>query len=111
MRSPAGDKAADQGDLDSEGRTPADSAAFVGVVLSVSEPEHALMASNPHEWPIEDRLRLVEDLWNSISADQSALPLKDAQRRELDRRLDAHASDPRRGRSAEEVVAEIQKRI
>jgi putative addiction module component (TIGR02574 family) len=97
--------------LDSEGRTPADAAAFVGVILTISELEHALMASNPHEWPVEDRLRLVEDLWDSIAADQSALPLTDAQRRELDRRLDAYASGPRMSRSAEEAVAEIRKRI
>ena len=84
---------------------------FWGVILATSETEHALMASNPHEWPIEDRLRLVEDLWDSIAADQSALPLTEAQRRELDRRLDAYASDPRTSRSAEEAVAEIQKRI
>jgi len=83
----------------------------MGVILPISEPEHALMASNPHEWPVEDRLRLIEDLWDSMAADQSALPLTDAQRWELDRRLDAYASDPRTSRSAEEAVAEVRKRI
>ena len=30
--------------------------------------------------PIEQRMRLVEDLWDSIAADQHALPLTDEQR-------------------------------
>jgi putative addiction module component (TIGR02574 family) len=36
---------------------------------------------------------LVEELWDSIAADQVALALTDAQRRELDRRVDAYEAD------------------
>lgn len=36
---------------------------------------------------VEQRMRLVEDLCDSIAADQKALPLTDWQRAELDRRL------------------------
>jgi putative addiction module component (TIGR02574 family) len=46
--------------------------------------------------PIEERLALVEEIWDSISAESGALPLTDAQRIELERRVaedDAHAND------------------
>ena len=63
------------------------------------------------ELPIEQRIQLVEDLWDSIAADQKALPLTDWQRTELDRRLDAYESDGNRGRAAELVLADIRKRL
>jgi putative addiction module component (TIGR02574 family) len=36
----------------------------------------------------EERLRLLEQLWDSLSSTPEAIPLTDAQREELDRRLD-----------------------
>lgn len=36
----------------------------------------------------EERLRLLEQLWDSLSATPEAIPLTPAQREELDRRLD-----------------------
>ena len=33
------------------------------------------MNQNFRELPVEDRIRLVEDLWDSIANDQKALPL------------------------------------
>ena len=44
--------------------------------------------------PVEERLALVEDIWDSIAADSAALPLTDAQRAELDRRLAEHEANP-----------------
>jgi len=43
---------------------------------------------------VPERLQLVQDLWDSIAADASAVPLTDAQREELDRRLEARQRDP-----------------
>ena len=60
---------------------------------------------------IGERIRLVEDIWDSIAADQALLPLTDEQRTELDRRLDAYESDKIRGREASEVVAALKKRL
>jgi putative addiction module component (TIGR02574 family) len=45
---------------------------------------------------VEERLALVEEIWNSIAADSAAVPLTDAQRAELQRRIeedDAHPDD------------------
>ncbi len=61
--------------------------------------------------PLDERIRLVEDLWDSIAADQKELPLTPAQRAELDRRLDAHKDDKNSGRPATEVLADIRRRL
>jgi putative addiction module component (TIGR02574 family) len=69
------------------------------------------MLNNLRALPIVERIRLVEDLWDSIAADQAALSLTDEQRAELDRRLDAYESDGIKGRIASEVIADIRKRL
>ena len=69
------------------------------------------MTANLRELPIDERIRLVEDLWDSIAADQGTLPLKAEQREELDRRLDAYASDGYKGRLATEAVADIRRKL
>lgn len=61
--------------------------------------------------PIEERIKLVEELWASIAADQGALPLTDEQKIELDRRLDAFESDGVQGRSAVETIADIRRKL
>jgi putative addiction module component (TIGR02574 family) len=61
--------------------------------------------------PIEERIKLVEDLWDSIASDQNALPVTLEQQAELDRRLDEYAVDKNPGRLASEVLAEIRRRI
>ena len=63
------------------------------------------------ELPLDERIKLVEDLWDSIAADQKALPLTPAQRVELDRRLDAYEVDKNPGRRAAEVLADIRRRL
>lgn len=60
---------------------------------------------------IDQRIELVEELWDSIAADQAALQLTDEQRTELDRRLDAFEADGDPGRSSEDVLADIRKRL
>jgi len=61
--------------------------------------------------PIEQRMRLVEELWDSIAADQSALRLTEEQRAEIDRRLDAYEADGEPGRRAEDAIADLRKRL
>ncbi|EAR23577.1 addiction module protein [Nitrococcus mobilis] len=67
--------------------------------------------STLRDLPVEQRLHLVEELWDSIAAGQGALVLSEAQRQELDRRLDAYELDRDPGRPAEDVVADIRKRL
>jgi putative addiction module component (TIGR02574 family) len=43
---------------------------------------------------IPDRLRLVEEIWDSIAEDTETLPLTAEQRAELDRGWAEHEADP-----------------
>jgi putative addiction module component (TIGR02574 family) len=59
--------------------------------------------------PVDERVRLVEAIWDSISAVPEALPLTDWQKEELDRRLAELEADPDAGSSLEEVFARIRR--
>lgn len=51
-----------------------------------------------------DKLRLVEDIWNSIpSTELAAAPFSDAELEELDRRVAEYESDPESGVPLEEL--------
>jgi len=69
------------------------------------------MIDNLNTLPIVEKIQLVEDLWDSIAADQSSLPLTAEQRSELDKRLDSYESDGIEGRVASEVISDIRKRL
>lgn len=60
---------------------------------------------------LDERLTLVEDIWDTIATDSGALPLTDAQRAELDRRLTEHKSNPDDVAPWEEVKASIAGRL
>ena len=61
--------------------------------------------------PVDERIKLVEELWDSIASDQKALPLTDEQKAELDRRLDAYEADGNRGRLATESITAIRRKL
>ena len=69
------------------------------------------MSLKLQDLPVEERIRVVEDLWDSIAADQKALPLTPDQKAELDRRLDAYEIDKNRGRLAADAVADIRRKL
>jgi putative addiction module component (TIGR02574 family) len=54
---------------------------------------------------------LVEAIWNSIAADSTAMPLTEAQRAELDRRLAEHEASPDDVVAWEEIKAAITERL
>ena len=62
------------------------------------------------ELPVAERMRLVEAIWDSISAAPEALPLTQWQREELDRRLSEFEADPDSGSTLEDVFARIRRR-
>src|SRR5688500_15233373 len=57
--------------------------------------------------PTEDRLALVEQVWASLREDPNAVPLTDAQRAELDRRVADMKSAP----DEESDWADVQARL
>jgi putative addiction module component (TIGR02574 family) len=59
--------------------------------------------------PVTERVRLVEAIWDSISAVPEALPLTPWQKEELDRRLAEYEADPDSGSTLEEVFARLRR--
>jgi putative addiction module component (TIGR02574 family) len=58
----------------------------------------------------EERLSLLEELWDSLVATPDAVPLTDAQRAELDRRLDELDAEGPVGIPWDEVLDRIRSR-
>jgi putative addiction module component (TIGR02574 family) len=59
---------------------------------------------------IEERLRLMDQLWESLAATPEAVPLTSAQREELDRRLDELDREGPSGIPWDEVQRQIRNR-
>jgi putative addiction module component (TIGR02574 family) len=60
---------------------------------------------------VEERLALVEELWDSIAESTGELPLTEAQRAELDRRLADHKANPNDVVPWEDVRASVEARL
>jgi putative addiction module component (TIGR02574 family) len=69
------------------------------------------METKLQQLTVDERIKLVEDLWDSIAADKGALPITAAQRAELDRRLNAYTVDKNRGRPAKDAVRDIRRQL
>jgi putative addiction module component (TIGR02574 family) len=70
----------------------------------------ALPALNLNSLSPEEKLRLLEEVWDSLAADPAKVPLTDWQRRELDRRLDELDREGPTGIPWERVLSEIEGR-
>ncbi len=64
---------------------------------------HPLLKVDISQLSIAERIQLAEDLWDSILERQDELPLTDAQKQELDRRLENYQQEPTSGSTWEEV--------
>jgi putative addiction module component (TIGR02574 family) len=59
----------------------------------------------------EQRIALVQDIWDTIAAESSPPLLTEAQRRELERRADEDDAHPDEGLPWEQVKAQILSRL
>ena len=59
---------------------------------------------------VADRLRLLEEIWDSLAETPEAIPVTDAQRKELARRRRAHARNPSAAKSWAEVRTRLRRR-
>jgi putative addiction module component (TIGR02574 family) len=66
------------------------------------------METKLQQLTVDERIKLVEDLWDSIAADQGALPITADQKSELDCRL---AVDKNGGRPATDAVRDIRRQL
>ena len=60
---------------------------------------------------VSDRLDLMEEIWASLAPRADALSLPDWHIAEIKRRLATFAADGNRGRTADEVFAELKCRL
>ncbi len=58
---------------------------------------------------LEERIHLVQAIWDSIAAEQIDPDLTDAQKQELDRRINAYDTDPQNVLTWDEVKAAIRE--
>jgi putative addiction module component (TIGR02574 family) len=59
---------------------------------------------------VADRLRLLEEIWDSLVETPDAVPVTQAQRRELERRRRAYARNPSAAKSWAQVRARLRRR-
>jgi putative addiction module component (TIGR02574 family) len=58
---------------------------------------------------VAERIQLAEDIWDSVAAFPEAIPLTDAQKAELDHRLQAYAENPTEGIAWDELRDKLRK--
>jgi putative addiction module component (TIGR02574 family) len=62
-----------------------------------------------HNLTVAERLELIEVIWDSIVDEPDAVPVTDAQRQELDRRLDSYGRKRPRLSSWDEVRTRLER--
>jgi len=60
---------------------------------------------------VDDRIRLVQAIWDSISAEPEQLELTEAQQLELSRRLEDHEVNPQAVISWQDIKAQALSRV
>lgn len=61
--------------------------------------------------PIEERLALVEEIWDGISVDAKGLDLNDEMKVELDKRIEEADTNPSAGIPWELIESETRNRL
>ena len=62
-------------------------------------------------WPIEDRIRLVQEIWDRLAGQGHELELSPEIKAEIDRRLAAHEANPAAATPWEQMEAETMARL
>ena len=57
---------------------------------------------------VSERIQLVEDIWDSIAAEPESIIVTEAQRQELDLRLDNYKNNPQPGSPWDEVKKRVR---
>lgn len=68
-------------------------------------------ASELTQLSVSDRLDLMDEIWASLASEADAMPLLQWHEAEIKRRLAAFAVDGNPGRTADEVFAELKRRL
>ncbi|MFO0926970.1 MAG: addiction module protein [Gemmataceae bacterium] len=66
-----------------------------------------LKALGIDQMTVAERILLVEEIWDSIAAEEAVVPLTAPQRQDLQRRIATYEADPKAGSSWDEVKARL----
>ena len=66
---------------------------------------------NLSKLPVNERIKLVQDLWDSIAADTGGVPVDPEQLAETRKRLEAYRSDGVRGELVREAAENIRRML
>ena len=69
------------------------------------------MSTSLRELPLEEKIRLVEDLWDSIAEDEAAVPMPEKHKAELDGRLRAFELDGDPGEDVRRAMDRIRRAL
>jgi putative addiction module component (TIGR02574 family) len=61
--------------------------------------------------PVDEKLELVEEIWNSITKDQDSFPLSDEHARIIDERTAQHEARPDQVVSVEDAIQAARKEV
>jgi putative addiction module component (TIGR02574 family) len=67
--------------------------------------------SEVNSWPIEDRIRLAQEIWDRLGDQGHQSELSEATKAEVDRRLAGHAANPGAAIPWEQVEADALARL
>lgn len=70
----------------------------------------ALRREDIDKLSVEERLRLVEEIWESIRENRDGPPLSEAQRTELNRSIQAYRAQPDAVKDLDEILADLHRR-
>ena len=69
----------------------------------------SISADELHKLSVDERLELIERIWDSLVDEPESVPITDAQRREIDRRLDSYARRRPRLSTWDEVRTRLER--
>lgn len=67
--------------------------------------------ANLNNLPIKERIKLVQDLWDSIAAETGAVPVDPVELAEARRRLAAYRADGVRGELARDAAESVRRTL
>jgi putative addiction module component (TIGR02574 family) len=73
--------------------------------------DYQSVLSEVETWPVDERIRLVQDVWDRLAHQGHEPLLSDELRAELDRRLAAHQANPQAAIPWEQVEADALNRL
>lgn len=70
--------------------------------------ERCLAPSEIKKLSVAERILMVQEIWDSIAAEQASLPVSEAQKAELDGRIASYDASPNEGKSWEEIKVRLK---